>query len=280
MFERKNQNILSEHFNKMVDHEGSDGPGDSDVDFITLKRADHELEGGDLPDHDYTSKRKAKMANSKKAAAKSGARGTKLVFDDEGQAHELYEMKSTEDVFKGADAVKEAGRQFAESERSKLREADVQDKAEAKEKKKEKKRKRKERENEVHVSCAVRCSRLLNTLYRRMATVLLRCWLNLKSMDMLAPSLTCLPTQKTSLLHHLPSVPKPDLASRRAESRVWRKTKNWLCSCYEGNSSYPLDVFLARRTATTIPFIVRGCLKNTNLDQPNWYLDRTDIGGT
>lgn len=155
MFERKNQNILSEHFNKMVDHDDSDEPGDSDDDFITLKRADHELEGGDVSDHDFSSKRKAKMANSKKAAAKLGARGTKLVFDDEGQAHGLYEMKSTEDVFKGADEVKEAGRQFAESERSKLKEADVQDKAEAKEKKKEKKRKRKERENEVRVFRAV-----------------------------------------------------------------------------------------------------------------------------
>ena len=65
------------------------------------------------------------------------------------EAHELYEMKSTEDVFKGADAVKEAGRRFAESERTRLKEADAHDKEQAKEKKREKKRKRREREHEV-----------------------------------------------------------------------------------------------------------------------------------
>ncbi|KAI0634181.1 DEAD-domain-containing protein [Trametes polyzona] len=145
MFERKNQNILSEHYNKLVDH----GAGDSDDDeFITLKRADHELEGDAAVEHDFTSKRKQKLALSKKALAKSGPKGHKLVFDDEGNAHELYEMKDASEVFRDADEVREAGRQFAESERGKLQQADVVDKAEAKEKKREKKRKRKERERE------------------------------------------------------------------------------------------------------------------------------------
>ena len=150
MFERKNQNILSEHFNKLVDHKGDRAAdSDSDDDFITLKRADHELNETDLPEHDFHSKRKQKMALSKKAIAKGGPKGTKLVFDDEGKPHEIYELKSTEEVFKGQNDVKEAGRQFAESERGKLREADVVDREVAKEKKKEKKRKRKEREREV-----------------------------------------------------------------------------------------------------------------------------------
>ncbi|THH00301.1 hypothetical protein EW026_g2192 [Hermanssonia centrifuga] len=149
MFERKNQNILSEHFNKLVDHEGDKPEGDdSDDDFITLKRADHELDAGNLSDQDFISKRKEKMAGSKKAIAKYGSKGTKLIFDDEGKPHQMYEMKSTEDVFKNKDDVKEAGRKFAESERSRLKEADVMDKSEAKEKRKEKKRKRKERERE------------------------------------------------------------------------------------------------------------------------------------
>ena len=99
MFERKNQNILSEHFNKMIDHEDDAAAGGSDDDFITLKRADHELSDSDAPEHDFASKRKAKMANSKKAIAKYGARVTMLVFDDEGQAYELYQMKCTEEVF-------------------------------------------------------------------------------------------------------------------------------------------------------------------------------------
>lgn len=154
MFERKNQSILAEHFNKMVDREGDDDDGE----LITLKRADHELDEDALTEHDYQSKRKTKMATSKKALAKYGERNTRLVFDDEGQAHEVYEMKSTDEVFKGSEDVKEAGRRFAETERSKLKEADVMDKAEAKEKKQEKKRKRKEREREVCLCYVHDCS--------------------------------------------------------------------------------------------------------------------------
>lgn len=147
MFERKNQNILSEHYSKMVDHSAAD---DDDDDFLTLKRADHPLpEDGTLPQSDYVSKRKAKMALSKKAIAKSGPRGTHLLFDEEGQAHQLYEMQDADEVFKGPEDVRQAGRAFAETERGKLREADVWDKEEAKEKKREKTRKRKEREREV-----------------------------------------------------------------------------------------------------------------------------------
>ena len=148
MFERKNQNILSEHFTKLVDHKADRLGDDSDDDFITLKRADHELEE-ESPEHDFISKRKQKVSASKKLRAKYGEKGNKLVFDEEGKPHQVYEMKSTEDVFGAQADVKEAGRQFAESERSKLREADVEDRALAKEKKREKKRKRKERERAV-----------------------------------------------------------------------------------------------------------------------------------
>lgn len=154
MFERKNQNILSEHFNKLVDH--SADAGDSDDDFITLKRADHELNEEELPEHDFTSKRKQRLALSKKALAQRGAKGNKLVFDEEGNPHEMYEMKSAEEVFRGEDDAKEAGKRFAEEERGRLKEADVVDRVVAKEKKKEKKRKRKEREREVRsVACIV-----------------------------------------------------------------------------------------------------------------------------
>ena len=151
MFERKNQNILSEHYSKLVDH-GGDG-NDSEDDFITLKRADHDLE--DVPDttteSGFTSKRKARMSLSKKALAKYGEKGHKLVFDDDGQAHEVYEMQDVASVFKDEQEVREAGKRFAEAERGRLQAADVTDKAEAKEKKREKKRKRKEREREVRL---------------------------------------------------------------------------------------------------------------------------------
>ncbi|GBE89884.1 ATP-dependent RNA helicase dbp4 [Sparassis crispa] len=145
MFERKNQSILSEHYTKLVDHSAD---ADSEDEFITLKRADHDLPGNsEMLESDFISKRKLKMANSKRALAKYGPKGNKLVFDDEGNPHEIYEMKDVEEAFGGAD-VKEASRKFAEGERGKMKEVDLLDKLDAKEKKREKKRKRKERERE------------------------------------------------------------------------------------------------------------------------------------
>ncbi|KAG9313761.1 hypothetical protein JVU11DRAFT_6120 [Chiua virens] len=136
MFERKNQKILSEHYSKLVDHGDT---GDEEEDFITLKRADHDLEPSMHeidPDVENLSNRKFKLSRTKRMVAKYGQLGHKLVFDDDGNPHEVM----------ARNAVKAAGRAFAEGEKGKLKSADVVDKQEAKEKKKEKKRKRKERE--------------------------------------------------------------------------------------------------------------------------------------
>jgi ATP-dependent RNA helicase DDX10/DBP4 len=146
MFERKNQNILSEHYTKLIEHSDSD---DND-DFITLKRADHELPDA-LPTSNNISKRKLKMGQSKKAMLKNHGLGQKLLFDEEGKAHEVYEMHDAEEEFKGVDVL-EVGKEFAEGERGRMKELDVVDKMEAKEKRKEKKRKRKEREKGVSPS--------------------------------------------------------------------------------------------------------------------------------
>ncbi len=246
MFERKNQNILSEHFNKLVDHEGDKPEGDdSDDDFITLKRADHELDAGNLSDQDFISKRKEKMAGSKKAIAKYGSKGTKLIFDDEGKPHQMYEMKSTEDVFKNKDDVKEAGRKFAESERSRLKEADVMDKSEAKEKRKEKKRKRKEREREVNLPLFVSLAVLVNrsTLsFRRkpvglMTNTELRLLLLSTTTATLAPILNSLRQTRTSRGRLLQNVPRATTARAKNQIQVLRVTKSLLYSCYGANGS-------------------------------------------
>ncbi|EGN95755.1 hypothetical protein SERLA73DRAFT_186962 [Serpula lacrymans var. lacrymans S7.3] len=148
MFQRKNQNILSEHYTKIVDH--SSHANDDDDDFITLKRANHDLPDSELPEMENMSKRKLRMSKSKRAIMQRSELGHKLIFDDEGNPHELYEMVDPAEFYKGGlEGAKEAGAQFAESQRGKLKEADVTDKMEAKEKKKEKKRKRKERERGV-----------------------------------------------------------------------------------------------------------------------------------
>jgi len=155
MFQRKNQNILSAHYRKLVDHTADDVRNDIDTDdFITLKRADHELPDGEMifPEAhaENLSKRKLKLGKAKRTILKYGGLSRKVVFDEEGVPHEMYEMADAEELFKdGMDGAKEAGKKFAEGERGKMREVDVIDKAEAKEKKREKKRKRKQREKGV-----------------------------------------------------------------------------------------------------------------------------------
>ncbi|KAJ7777953.1 ATP-dependent RNA helicase dbp-4 [Mycena maculata] len=147
MFERKNQNVLSEHYSKLIEGGGADD-GDEE-DFITLKRADHDLGGLDLADEAAdVSKRKQRMGKAKRALL-TGGMPRKLVFDDEGNPHELYEMEDAERWMQekgGLGGVTAEGRKFAEGEMGKMRVANVVDKEEAREKKREKKRKRKERE--------------------------------------------------------------------------------------------------------------------------------------
>lgn len=145
MFERKNRSVLSEHYNKLVDH----GAETEDEDFITLKRADHDLPSTSaaLPVEENTSKRRRRAIVSKKGQIKYGGLPTRLVFDDDGVAHQVLEMKAVEEVFGKGDpknAALEAGRAFTEKERTKMGEVDIKDKALAKEKRKEKKRKRKD----------------------------------------------------------------------------------------------------------------------------------------
>ncbi|KAG1721456.1 DEAD-domain-containing protein [Suillus lakei] len=148
MFERKNQNILSAHYSKLVDHGDA---VDDDEDFITLKRSNHDLSDTDAnPEIDNLSKRKLKLSKTKRAIAKYGQLGHKLIFDDEGNPHEIYEMVDPAEFYKGGlEGAKEAGKAFVEGEKDKLKGADVVDKMEAKDKKREKKRKRKDRENGV-----------------------------------------------------------------------------------------------------------------------------------
>ncbi|KXN89416.1 ATP-dependent RNA helicase DBP4, partial [Leucoagaricus sp. SymC.cos] len=163
MFERKNQNILSEHYSKLISH---DDPSDSEDEFITLKRADHDLDDTTPPNPNSTngitftttfeqdlkenlSKRKQKLGKAKRAIV-TGGTNTKLVFDDEGNAHQLYELEDGEKWFEeqgGLLGAQEEGRKFAEDERTKMKVTDVVDRQEAKDKKREK---RKERERAVY----------------------------------------------------------------------------------------------------------------------------------
>lgn len=149
MFERQNQNVLSSHYLKIQNDalkDENDDESDSDGEFMSVKRTDHDLVNEDLPDLTApTSKRAAKRALSKKASLNDKGNAKKLVFDDEGNAHQIYEFQD-EDDFKAAGDAKLQKDDFIGKESEVMQVDDESDKKLAKEKKLEKKRKRKEAE--------------------------------------------------------------------------------------------------------------------------------------
>jgi ATP-dependent RNA helicase DDX10/DBP4 len=193
MFNRKSQTILSDHYTKLIDHSDDDdeeaadgakkekqskastslvgGDDDDPDDFITLKRKDHDLNEAELPSSSYLSKRKLKQGQSKKAMLSTRGNPTKLVFDDEGDSHAIYELGDLDDFEKEGNAT-EQQKKFVEEEQKKLKEQDVKDKERQKELRREKKRKRKEIERGVSPSlldlaCNVLVLTLIHTVGRR-----------------------------------------------------------------------------------------------------------------
>lgn len=145
MFERKNQSVLSEHYLQMTEDTAGKKDGNDDDEFLTVRRKMSEVDDEELPMLEYnaTSKRAIKRATSKKLSAKLKGKGSKMVFDDSGNAHPVYELQNMKDVEKEGpvDQLKE---KFLKEERNKLETADVEDKNVAKERRAEKKRRRKE----------------------------------------------------------------------------------------------------------------------------------------
>ncbi|KAL4886653.1 P-loop containing nucleoside triphosphate hydrolase protein [Aspergillus karnatakaensis] len=188
MFERRNQDVLADHYSKLINDDGTiadpskgTDDADEDEDFLSVKRrfdagdealgAESSDSGSHVSDSDedqtgaeqgtakvvkisdkdtlvVDSKRREKLLKSKKKLLKFKGKGTKLVYDDEGNAHELYEMEDEED-FKARGDAKEQQARFLAEEAQRTQMADLEDKAVAKQKKREKKEKRKAREREL-----------------------------------------------------------------------------------------------------------------------------------
>ncbi|KFA49877.1 hypothetical protein S40293_01264 [Stachybotrys chartarum IBT 40293] len=163
MFERTNQDVLSSHYSKLV-VDGEDRADDDDDDeFLSVKRRlnDDDLEqeaskanfkgpkvieglGGDEP-YIIDSKRREKALKSKKKMLKHKGNPTKLVFDEDGNAHAVYELQDEED-FKQAGTAQEQRQKFVESEGARVREADMDDKELVRQKRREKREKQRARE--------------------------------------------------------------------------------------------------------------------------------------
>ena len=187
MFERRNQDVLAEHYSKLINDDGTIADSkntedaDEDEDFLSVKRrfdagddalhaedssasdsdaSDSEAEARTekkdpkvvkISDKDtlvIDSKRREKLLKSKKKLLKFKGKGTKLVYDDEGNAHELYEMED-EEAFKARGDAKEQQARFLAEEAARTQRADMEDKEIAKQKRREKKEKRKAREREL-----------------------------------------------------------------------------------------------------------------------------------
>jgi len=85
------------------------------------------------------------LLKSKKNLLKFKDKGTKLVFDDDGNAHKIYELEDEND-FRQRGAPEDQRARFLEEEAVRIREADLTDKQLAKDKKREKREKRKAKE--------------------------------------------------------------------------------------------------------------------------------------
>ncbi|KMU87176.1 ATP-dependent RNA helicase dbp4 [Coccidioides immitis H538.4] len=136
MFERRNQDVLTEHYTKLIrdedeiDPDEKDNPAadaDEDDGFLSVKRrfdagdenlgeglgSEAEIDGikkGKAVQIDgkepliIDSKRREKLLKSKKKLLKYKGKGTKLVYDDEGNAHEIYEMEDEQQFKSQGDA--------------------------------------------------------------------------------------------------------------------------------------------------------------------------------
>ncbi|ORZ01354.1 P-loop containing nucleoside triphosphate hydrolase protein [Syncephalastrum racemosum] len=153
MFQRKNQDVLSEHYHKLVNFDDENG-SDEEEDFMTVQRVNHELSGDeeegsgaeqDIKDLEAENKSKRQQKMTKKDLAKKGPKGERLVFDDEGNAHQLYELEDEADFLKAGDA-KSQWEAFIKEKTAVMQAADVDDKQVAKLKRKEKRLKKKMRE--------------------------------------------------------------------------------------------------------------------------------------
>jgi ATP-dependent RNA helicase DDX10/DBP4 len=180
MFERRNQDVLAGHYSKLINDDGTmidTGAGatlgqdaDEDADFLSVKRVfaagDDNLGKVDSSDSEASSddeketkvvqldgkseliidsKRREKLLKSKKKLLKFKGKGTRLVYDDEGNAHEVYEMED-EETFKARGDADTQRERFLAEEAERTRRADLEDKEVAREKRREKKEKRKARE--------------------------------------------------------------------------------------------------------------------------------------
>ncbi|KAJ1916903.1 ATP-dependent RNA helicase dbp4 [Tieghemiomyces parasiticus] len=117
MFARKNQDVLADHYTKLIDHSVTTADGtppsgtadfgatlpvvdDDDDDLVVLKRADHKLSDDENTQTGELSRRQ--KARLRKKALKADL-SSKVIFDDEGNTIHAYDLKTEEDFRREGD---------------------------------------------------------------------------------------------------------------------------------------------------------------------------------
>ncbi|KAL8653557.1 MAG: hypothetical protein Q9226_003802 [Calogaya cf. arnoldii] len=183
MFERTNQDILSKHYTKLIDNDDTDTDkmpiqptitdGDHDVDddqdFLSIKRRIDALPSPKQQTTEpsltpidqkpknkkpkppkppkFDSNRARRLLTTKEYALKHGPKGHKMIFDDKGNPHEVYEFEDVKEFMKKGDVAKQR-EEFVGKEGRRLKDVDEVDKDIEKTKKRERREKRKRRERE------------------------------------------------------------------------------------------------------------------------------------
>jgi len=167
--ERTNQDVFSSHYRKLVGDNGNED--DDDEDFLSVKRVlnDDELDAAaesapgrreakivNMGDHEFIvdSNRREKALRSKKKLLKFRGKGTKLVFDDDGNPHAVYEFGDDEQ-FRSRGPAEELRKKFVDAEAERVRDADVEDKELVRKQRREKRDKRRARERGEEAEGAV-----------------------------------------------------------------------------------------------------------------------------
>lgn len=122
MFNRKNADVLSEHFAKLRDDEDEAEDGD----LFELKRADHDLEGVPEPKGPSSKvSRRDRLLTLKRGALRNAPEPQRLVFDEADEAHEIlpYDPEATFDRTRAG----ELGDKFVETVKSQLKSVDRED---------------------------------------------------------------------------------------------------------------------------------------------------------
>ncbi|KAI9208340.1 P-loop containing nucleoside triphosphate hydrolase protein [Polychytrium aggregatum] len=141
LFARKNLTVLSDHYAKTVE-KGGDGD-DGDDDFLTLKRADHDIDDLSTGPVDLTKKQLQTL--NRRERLKEKLKSKRVVFDEEGEAIQINKLETLAE-FEAQNDIGTIQQSYLEQSREAIQKADIDDKRIAKEKNQAKKREKKRKQ--------------------------------------------------------------------------------------------------------------------------------------